>query len=537
MIALVILDGWGLAPAGPGNAVALASTPTFDRIWRTEPRTRLEASGAAVGLPAGQMGNSEVGHLNLGAGRVVWQSLTRINRAIADGTLAANPALRAAWAHGRQGRLHLVGLCSEGGVHSQLGHLLALLELAAAQGCRDVCVHAITDGRDVPPGTAGPCLEQVAETMARLGVGRFGSVSGRYYAMDRDGRWERTAAAFRAMTGQGEPAPDHRAALAAAARRMAPNGRDHVTDEFVPPTPIGPDGAIRAQDAVICFNWRADRVRQLSRALTDPDFSAFPRPWPAVALLVGMAPYDAAWPLPAAFPGMDVPEPLGAVFSRAGRSQLRLAETEKYAHVTYFFNGGVETADPGEERVLVPSPRVATYDLQPEMSAAEVASRGAAAIRGGNYGLCVINFANPDMVGHTGSVAAARTACEAADRGLDRILQAVAERGGRALVLADHGNAEVMVDPETGAPHTAHTTNQVPCVLVGAPGVRLRSGGCLGDVAPTILELEQLEIPAAMTGRSLLLPALAPRDSQGEDDVADAGDRPGAGSRGAGFQG
>jgi len=504
VIALVILDGWGLAAPGPGNAVTLAATPTMDRIWASCPGTTLAASGRDVGLPEGQMGNSEVGHLHLGAGRVVPQSLTRINDAIADGTFFANAALRQACAAGRGSRLHVFGLTSEGGIHSSLAHLLAILELARREGVRDLCVHAVTDGRDTPPGSARGYLATVEAEMARLQVGRFGSVMGRYYAMDRDQRWERTAAAFQALVGRGPGVRDYREALALAASRTAPNGRDPETDEFLLPTPIG-DGAVRSTDAVICFNWRADRARQISRALTDPGLLAFPRPWPAVGHFVGLCPYDGAWPLPAAFPGMEVTSPVGAVVARAGLAQLRLAETEKYAHVTYFFNGGAEVAFPAEDRVLVPSPRVATYDLQPEMAAAEVAARGAAAIRGGTYALGVINFANPDMVGHTGSLGAARQGCEAADRGLGVLLAAVLEQGGAALVLADHGNAEVMVDPTTGLPHTAHTTNPVPCVLVGRPGARLREGGRLGDVGPTLLQLLGLPQPEAMTGKSLLV--------------------------------
>jgi 2,3-bisphosphoglycerate-independent phosphoglycerate mutase len=506
MIALVVLDGWGLAPPGPGNAVALAHTPVMDRLWTGYPHTSLHASGADVGLPEGQMGNSEVGHLNLGAGRVVVQSLTRINAAIASGDFFRNPVLCRAAEVGRGARLHLIGLASEGGVHSSLGHLLALLELARREGVADVCVHAITDGRDTPPGSARGYLDTLVAEMRRLGVGRLATVMGRYYAMDRDRRWERTERAFRALVlGEGERAADHAEALERAARRRQPNGEGPETDEFLLPTVLGPeDSRIRAEDAVVCFNWRADRVRQLVRALTDPDFAEFSRPWPRVRYFAGMCPYDTVRPLPAAFPGMEVPLPLGEVVSRAGIGQLRLAETEKYAHVTYFFNGGNETPYPGEDRILVPSPKVATYDLQPEMSAAEVAARGAEAIRSGRYGLVVVNFANPDMVGHTGILAAAVRACEAADRGLGEILAAVEEQGGMALVLADHGNAEVMVDPETGGPHTAHTTNPVPCVLVGRPGAVLRSGGRLGDVAPTLLELLGLPQPDVMTGRSLL---------------------------------
>ena len=504
MVALIILDGWGLAPAGATNAVALAATPTMHRLVETCPHTELNASGAAVGLPDGQMGNSEVGHLNLGAGRVVLQSLVRINRAIADGTFFANPVLREACAVGSEGRLHLIGLCSTGGVHSTLEHLLALLELARREGVPDVVVHAITDGRDTPPGTAPDFLRRAGEAMARLGVGRFGSVMGRYYAMDRDRRWERTRLAYATLVGEGPRADDLAAALAAADGRRAPGGEAPETDEFLRPTAVGPEGAIRAGDSVLFFNWRADRARQLTRALGDPAFDAFGRPFPRVRHLVGMCPYEADWPLPSAFPGMQVDTPLGAVVGQAGLAQLRLAETEKYAHVTYFFNGGAEESYPGEERILVPSPKVATYDLQPEMSAAEVARRAAEAIAATDYGLVVLNFANPDMVGHTGVLDAARRACEAADQGLGRVLEALAARGGAALVLADHGNAEVMLDPETGGPHTTHTTNPVPCILVGRPGLALRSGGCLGDVAPTLLELMGLAAPSAMTGRSLI---------------------------------
>ena len=505
MIALIILDGWGLAAAGPGNAVALAHTPVMDRLQASCPSVRLAASGGDVGLPDGQMGNSEVGHLNLGAGRVVVQSLTRIDAAIADGGFFDNPALGQACAVGREGRLHLVGLCSDGGIHGVVDHAVALLELARRHNVSDVCVHGITDGRDTAPGSAGAFLAALQQAMARAGRGRFASLSGRYYAMDREGHWERTRRAFAAMVGQGPRVADVDSALAAAAGRRAPNGRDPETDEFLLPTMIG-DGAIRPGDAVIAWNWRADRMRQLSRALTDPGFRPFERPFKRVAHFVGMCPYDEAWPLSSAFPGMEVAQPVGAVFSRAGLRQLRLAETAKYAHVTYFFNGGVEAPLAGEQRLLVPSPAVPTYDLQPEMSAAEVGERGAAAIRAGACDLLVVNLANPDMVGHTGVLAAAVRACEAADAALGRLLSALAERGGQALVVADHGNAEVMVDPATGLPHTAHTTNPVPCVLVGAaPGTRLRDGGRLADVGPTLIELAGLQPPAAMTGASLIL--------------------------------
>ena len=513
MIGLIILDGWGLAPAGPANAVQLADTPTMDRLWAGAPHTSLEASGLAVGLPKGQMGNSEVGHLNLGAGRVALQSLVRINQAIADGSFFTNPQLVGACRRARGKRLHLLGLVSEGGVHSSLGHLLALLDLAKDQGGLDVVVHAITDGRDTPPGSAQADLARVQDHMDRLGVGHWGSVMGRYYAMDRDGRWERTARALAALAGQGPTVASWRQALEAAAGRTAPNGEGPETDEFVLPTAVV-GGAVHPGDVVIVFNWRADRMRQLTRALTDPGLDRVPRVLPPLDL-VGMCPYDAAWPLPAAFPGMDVADTLGEVVSRAGLTQLRVAETEKYAHVTYFFNGGRQEPSAGEQRILVPSPKVATYDLAPEMSAAQVAAETERAVGGTDFGLVVVNFANPDMVGHTGVLAAARLAVEAADRGLNTVLQAILGRGGAAVVLADHGNAEVMVDPQTGGPHTAHTTNPVPCVLVGRPGLGLRSGGCLGDVAPTLLELMGLEQPAAMTGRSLIV----------REDVGHGGDR------------
>jgi 2,3-bisphosphoglycerate-independent phosphoglycerate mutase len=478
----------------------------MDAVLASCPHTTLSASGGDVGLPDGQMGNSEVGHLNLGAGRVVVQSLTRIDGAVADGSFFTNEALAAACAAARGGRLHILGLASDGRVHSSLEHMEALLRLAALRGLDpgSVIVHAFTDGRDTPPGTAAGFLARLEAAMARHGVGRFGSVSGRYYAMDRDRRWERTRAAFDALCGLGPRAGDWREALDAAAGRRAPNGEDAESDEFLRPTVLG-DGAIRERDAVIVANWRADRVRQLTRALSDPAWEHFPRPWPRVRLLVGMGPYDASHPLPAAFPGMDVPEPLGAVLSAAGLRQARVAETEKYAHVTYFLNGGREEPFPGEERLLVPSPRVATYDLRPEMSAGEVALRAAQALGDPDMALLVVNFANPDMVGHTGQLPAAIAACEAADRGLAVVLRAVERRHGAALVLADHGNAEVMVDPRDGGPHTAHTTNPVPCVLTGRPGVRLRAGGRLGDVAPTVLELLGLSAPPAMTGRSLIV--------------------------------
>ncbi|MBX5476857.1 MAG: 2,3-bisphosphoglycerate-independent phosphoglycerate mutase [Clostridia bacterium] len=521
-VALIILDGWGLAPEGPGNAVALARTPNFDAIWSSWPRTTLDASGEAVGLAAGQMGNSNVGHLNLGAGRVVYQDLTRIDRAIAEGRLADNPALRRVLEAARGARLHIWGLVSDGGVHSHMRHLLALLDVVAREGV-ETYVHAVLDGRDTAPTEGrrfiaeleGACRERAGGAAGAGGedapgdrrTPRIATVMGRYYAMDRDKRWDRVQKAYDAMVhGRGRTAPSAEAAVAAAYEAGE-------TDEFVQPTVIvsgdAPVATIRSGDVALCFNFRADRARQLTAAFVDPEFSAFPREFPLLAAYGAMTEYDEtlADRLAVLFPRPVLTNVLGEVVSRAGFRQLRIAETEKYAHVTYFFNGGEERSFEGEDRILVPSPKVATYDLQPEMSAAEVASRAAAALQEVPYRLLVVNFANPDMVGHTGSIPAAIRAVEAADAGLGVVLEAVRARDGAALVLADHGNAEVMIDPETGGPWTAHTTNPVPCVLV-APGyesVRLRSGGNLGDAAPTLLELMGLEQPPEMTGRSLIM--------------------------------
>jgi 2,3-bisphosphoglycerate-independent phosphoglycerate mutase len=510
LAALIILDGWGYTRRRRGNAVRLARTPNFDELWRRHPRTLLAASGEDVGLPAGQMGNSEVGHLNLGAGRVVLQELPRIDRAIADGSFFTNPVLMQVVAAARGHRLHLLGLCSDGGVHSHLRHLLALLELARRAGHRDVVVHAVTDGRDTPPDSARGYL-------ARLAGQRVATVIGRYYAMDRDRRWEREEAAYRALVlGEGERAPTAEAAVASAYARGE-------TDEFIRPTVVGEPAPMADGDAVICFNFRADRMRQLTRVLFDPAFAAFARPRTPHLAAATFTPYDDEFPLPTAFPREPVADGLGAVVAAAGLRQLRIAETEKYAHVTYFFNGGDERQLPGEERILVPSPKVPTYDRKPEMSAPEVAERACAAIAaaagaagagrggcpaapdtGGGLSLVVLNFANPDMVGHTGSLPAAVAACEAVDGCLGRVVAAVRARGGSCLILADHGNAEVMIDPVTGGPHTAHTTNPVPCILVTDRRVRLRAGGRLADAAPTLLRLLGLPQPDAMTGQPLM---------------------------------
>lgn len=530
-VALVILDGWGIAPRSEANAVLLAETPCFDRLWRAYPHTRLSASGEDVGLPPGIMGNSEVGHLNLGAGRVVRQEVSRINEAIDDGRFFENAAFDGILKglQGTGGRLHLLGLTSDGLVHSAEKHYLSLLELSARRGLGGdrVLVHAVLDGRDTPPRSAPAYLRTLQETIERLGVGRIATVTGRYYAMDRDNRWERVRRAYDLFTaGKG-----HRAGTAAEAVQAAYDRGE--TDEFVSPTvigetgegpggaiPAGPGGAISDGDAVIIFNYRADRGRQLVRALIEADFDGFPRGAVPDVRVATMTPYDERFDVPCAF---RPPEPmthiLGEAISRAGRRQLRVAETEKYPHVTYFFNGGDERSFDGEDRLLVPSPRdVATYDAKPEMSAPEVADRVAGAIRSGQHDFVLVNFANPDMVGHTGSLPAAVAAVETVDRCLGEVMDAVASAGGGAIVTADHGNAEMMVDPATAAPHTAHTTNPVPLILVDHTGrnARLRAGGRLADVAPTVLSMMGIPRPESMTGKDLAADPDHDREGSGE---------------------
>ncbi|MCS6853909.1 MAG: 2,3-bisphosphoglycerate-independent phosphoglycerate mutase [Elioraea sp.] len=499
-VMLVVLDGWGWREEEAANAVRLAHTPTFDRLWQTCPHAFLRTSGADVGLPEGQMGNSEVGHLNLGAGRVVLQDLPRIDAAVADGSIARRPAWRDLIARVRaSGRVvHLMGLVSPGGVHSHQDHAVALARMLAGEGIA-VAVHAWTDGRDTPPRSAESFL---ARFERELPAGtRIATLSGRYYAMDRDHRWDRIERAWAAMVlAEGERAESAAVAVRAAYAR-------ELSDEFILPTVIGDYAGMRDGDAILCFNFRADRVRQILAALLDPAFDAFPRPrLPRFAAAVAMTPYSEALDrfMAVLFPPEPLVNVLGEVVAKAGRTQLRLAETEKYPHVTYFLNGGREAVFPGEERVLIPSPKVATYDLKPEMSAPEVTKAAVAAIRSGRFDLIVLNYANPDMVGHTGDLAAAIAACEAVDRGLGEIVAAIADVGGVLLVTADHGNAELMRDPETGGPHTAHTTNPVPVILFDGPeGARLRDGR-LADVAPTVLALMGLAQPAEMTGKSLL---------------------------------
>ncbi len=498
---LVVLDGWGLGAPGPGNAISLASTPVFDELWARYPHSTLTAFGRAVGLPEGQMGNSEVGHLNLGAGAVVRQDLMRIDDAIADGELAANAVLRAAF-EGAE-RVHLLGLVSDGGVHSALTHLHALIALGRELGAGDLVVHAFTDGRDTLPHSGE---EFLAELDATAGA-RVGSVVGRYWAMDRDRRWERIARAYELLvTGQ---APYRADSGAQAVRDAYERGE---TDEFIEPTLVGAEARIRPGDSVLCFNFRPDRMRELVRALAEPGFGegAEDLPgWPGrgvgarVERLTTLTEYEQGWPYPVAFAPERPAATLADTLARGGVRQLHVAETEKYPHVTYFFNGGEEAPQPGEERELVPSPRdVATYDLKPQMSAPEAARAFAEGWSAGDYGFGIINFANADMVGHTGVIAAAVRAVETVDACLATVVAAVHESGGACLVTADHGNADNMLEPD-GSPNTAHSLNPVPAIVT-CPSVALRDGGILADVAPTILAMLGLDQPPAMTGRSLL---------------------------------
>jgi 2,3-bisphosphoglycerate-independent phosphoglycerate mutase len=498
---LVVLDGWGLAEAGPGNAVSLAETPVFDALWDRYPTTTLTACGRAVGLPEGQMGNSEVGHLNLGAGAVVRQDLTRIDAAVDEGELAGNEVLRDAFsAAGSSGRVHIIGLVSDGGVHSSMKHLRALIGMAAELGVEDLVVHAFTDGRDTSPKAGAGYLEQVEFWMAEAGVGRIGSVIGRYFAMDRDRRWDRVEKAYRLLIdGEG----DHAAESGAQACRDAYE-RDE-TDEFITATRVGEeDATIRAGDSVIGLNFRPDRMREITLALCDPDFDGFDRgDAPLVETYTTMTEYDESWSYPIAFPPARPATTIGAVVAAGGGRQLHVAETEKYPHVTYFFNGGEEAPYEGEERALVDSPRdVPTYDYKPEMSAPEAARAFVSAWRSEDFRFGIINFANADMVGHTGVIPAAVTAVETVDRCLGEVVEAVLESGGALFITADHGNADHMLEDD-GSPNTAHSLNPVP-VIVTVEGLSLRSGGALADVAPTLLAMLEVQLPAEMTGRSLI---------------------------------
>jgi len=512
-VVLCILDGWGYRHDDVHNAIRAAQTPVMDALWHAYPHTLIEASGADVGLPDDQMGNSEVGHLTIGAGRIIRQELVRISQAVRDGSIAENPELNAL-AEQLQGSgktLHLIGLCSDGGVHSHIDHLGGLLHWAKARGLKDVCIHAITDGRDTPPQSAEPFLTKIEAQIEAAGVGRISTLCGRYWAMDRDSRWERTEKAYRLLTEDGtvtEQTPHE---------VLQASYSEEIYDEFLEPTRLAP-GSIQSGDGLVVFNFRPDRVRQLVKALVLEDCDGFERSFIPDLNVVTFTQYEAGLPVSVAFPPESLDGLLGQVVSEAGLRQFRTAETEKYPHVTYFMNGGIEQPYPGEDRHLVPSPRVATYDQAPAMSAEQLTDNCISAINKGIYSLVVINYANPDMVGHTGAMEATVEAIGAVDQAVGRLLEATNRMGGTLIVTADHGNAELMEGPD-GLPWTAHTTNPVPLILVEGekrkiPGhgtaVELRSGGGLADVAPTLLEILGLEQPSRMSGTSLIHPLGSP---------------------------
>ncbi len=499
-VVLLILDGWGYRAERVDNAIALAELPAWRALLAECPHTLIHTEGRFVGLPDGQMGNSEVGHMNIGAGRIVYQDLTRIDAAIEDGSFAANAELNAAIAaaEARDGALHVFGLLSPGGVHSHEQHIFAFLRLAKARGARRVRVHAFLDGRDMPPQSAEPSLKALQALCDELGQTAVATVTGRYYAMDRDKRWERMAPAYRAIV---EADAERRADSALQALQAAYARGEN--DEFVQATVLPAAEPMRDGDAVAFLNFRADRARQLTAAFADSDFDGFARRVPALSAFVCLSEYDARLPVRVAYPPESLRNTLADVLAAHGKTQLRIAETEKYAHVTFFFNGGVEQPVPGEERILIPSPKVATYDLQPEMSCPELTAQLVAAIDGGRFDTVICNIANPDMVGHSGSLPAAIKAAEAVDAALAAIRPAVERAGGVLLVTADHGNVEMMRDPETGEPHTSHTTGPVYFVMAGHAG-RLRDGGSLRDIAPTILDLMAIPAPVEMTGTSLI---------------------------------
>lgn len=504
-VVLLILDGWGYSESDDSNAIRAANTPVWDRLWSEEPHMLVGTSGEAVGLPEGQMGNSEVGHLNLGAGRIVYQEFTRISRAIQDGEFFQIPAFAESVdrAVEQDKAVHILGLLSPGGVHSHEEHIMAMIRLAVERGAKRVYMHAILDGRDMPPKSAAPSLQAVEDLFQELGTGRIASVTGRYYAMDRDQRWERVEAAYQLLTqGTAEyVAEDAQSALSQAYERSE-------TDEFVLPTRIAPregeSGLIEDGDAVIFMNYRSDRARQITRAFIEPAFDGFERKVvPNLTGFVTLTQYHQDFDTPVAFPPMSLHNVFGEYIADQGLSQLRLAETEKYAHVTFFFNGGREEPFANEERILVPSPSVATYDLQPEMSAPEVTEKLITAIEDQRHDTIICNFANPDMVGHTGKFDQAVRAIETIDQALGRIVEAIKGVGGELIITADHGNAEQMQDPNSGQPHTAHTHNQVPLIYIGRPAT-LADKGSLCDVAPTLIQLMGLELPKEMEGHSLV---------------------------------
>ncbi len=500
---LMILDGYGLNDKTEGNAVALARTPVMDEIKRKYPFVKGNASGMAVGLPDGQMGNSEVGHTNMGAGRIVYQMLVKISKSIEEGDFFENPALMKAVENCKKNdsSLHLMGLVSPGGVHSHAEHLYGLLELAKRNGIEKVYIHAYLDGRDVPPSSAAEYMEELVEKTKEIGVGSVATISGRFYAMDRDNAWDREEKAYAALVyGEGVEENDP-------VQAIRNSYKNDVTDEFMLPTVVDKNGMIAENDSVIFFNFRPDRARQLTRAFVDPDFTGFTRRngyFPVT--FVCMAQYDAEMPnVLVAFPPEELVMTFGEYLAKHGKKQLRLAETQKYAHVTFFFNGGEEKQFEGEDRILVDSPKVATFDMKPEMSAYEVCDNLVDSIKSDKYDVIIINFANPDMVGHTGILEAAIKAIEAVDECVGRALDAILEVGGQMFICADHGNAEKLID-EDGEPFTAHTTNPVPFLLVNYDeAYTLRDGGCLADIVPTLIEMMGMEQPPEMTGKSLLV--------------------------------
>ncbi len=504
-VALIILDGFGLSDSPEGDATKVAVTPTINMLWDSCPHATLGASGESVGLMDGQMGDSNVGHLNIGAGRVVYQDVAAITKAIKDRDFFENEALLKAVMSAKDNgkKLHLMGLVSPGGVHSHTDHLYALLAMAKSQGLEDVFVHCFLDGRDVPPSSAKGYLEALEAQIADIGVGEIASISGRFYAMDRDTRWERVEQSYVALTaGEGRSANSSLEAISTAYDQGE-------TDEFVVPTVIKrnnkPVATIENGDSVIFFNFRADRARELTWAFVNENFDGFVRPGGRRKLCyVTMTQYDSQVQAPHAFPPQNLKNTLGEYLGSVGKTQLRIAETEKYAHVTFFFNGGVEDPFPGEDRKLIPSPKVQTYDLQPEMSAPEVTKGVVEAIKSGRYDLIVLNYANCDMVGHTGDLDAASKAVEAVDSGLGEVLDALKDQGGQALITADHGNAEQMIDPTTKEPHTAHTSNLVPIWLFNSNGKTIKDG-ILADLAPSLLDLIGVAKPVEMTGKSLIV--------------------------------
>ena len=506
-VVLMILDGYGLNERHDGNAVYEAQTPVMDRLMKEYPFVKGNASGLSVGLPDGQMGNSEVGHLNMGAGRIVYQELTRITKSIEDGDFFENPEFLAAVENckNHDSALHLYGLVSDGGVHSHITHIYGLLELAKRNGLTKVFVHCFLDGRDTPPSSGKEFVAKLEEKMKELGVGRVASVMGRYYAMDRDNRWDRVKLAYDALTkGEGNRGESATGLI----QESYDNGK---TDEFVLPAVVtengAPVGLIREHDSVIFFNFRPDRAREITRAFCDDSFSGFEREKRMELTYVCFTDYDETIPNKlVAFKKETISNTFGEFLAAHGKKQARIAETEKYAHVTFFFNGGVEEPNPGEDRILVKSPKVPTYDMQPEMSAPQVCEKLVEAIHSGKYDVIIVNFANPDMVGHTGVEAAAVKAIEAVDACVGKTVEAILEENGVLFICADHGNAEQLIDYATGEPFTAHTTNPVPFILVNAgEGYGLREGGCLADIAPTLIELMGMEQPKEMTGRSLLV--------------------------------